>query len=273
MKNIVTDFDGVVTDVVKESTSFEAAYLDGIARKFSLPLPELVNMVVATKKTIENHPGKYGWEMDGVIVVDAHADPYMYTQTATFMALTEMISKGYARISAEYERDKPFYNIFAEAYTKAGLFFRPFAKEYLLTLHRKANLTIVTNSRTDSVNTKLVKLLGPDHGFRVVGNAQKMKLDRSWNKVPDSIIPAGFPRPVYLRRKQYGGILELLSPVHAVCGDVWELDLSLPEYLGIKTVFLLTEMTPKWEKRHYINHFNGYATPSLETALKHLLSD
>jgi phosphoglycolate phosphatase-like HAD superfamily hydrolase len=273
MKNIVTDFDGVVTDVMEESSTFEAAYLEGMCQKFSLPPPELVDMVAATKKIIESHPGKYGWEMDGVIVVDAHADPYIYTQTATFLALTEMISKGYAHISAEYERDKPFYNIFAEAYAKAGIFFRPFAREYLLTLHQTANLTIVTNSRTDSVNTKLIKLLGSDHGLRLVGNAQKMKLERSWNKVPDSIIPAGFPRPIYLRHKLYGDILNQLSPVHAVCGDVWELDLSLPEYLGIKTVFILKEMTPKWERRHYLNHFNGYATPSLEIALKHLLSD
>ena len=270
-KIIVSDFDGTVTDVEKEASTFEEAYLSNFAKLFNIPLLELHTGVEITKQSIKLSPGLYGWEDQGKIIVSATADPYLFVQTAATEAL-KSLSKSSTTTPPASDWDKLLYEAFVTSQNSSGTFFRPFAAEYLSELNQISHLTVVTNSRTDSVLAKITKLLGTDHGISVIGKAQKMKLVQDWLTIPEFIIPTGFPRPIYLRRKFYADVLSNLGQVSAVCGDIWELDLSFPEFQGIQTVLLLTENTPAWERDHYLNHPNGISTSSLEVALHYLIS-
>ncbi len=270
MHTIANDFDGAITDLDRESATYEESYLELFSRRFSLPLHELTEVTHISQKTILASPGKYGWMDSGLIVVEASADPYLFTQTAARMAL-EAMSLTHPTIPAT-DWNQVFYELWVESYAKTGTFFRPWAKEYLTLLAQKSNFTIVTNSKTEPVIKKLNLLLGNQHGIRVEGNAQKLKLDLSWTGVPAQITPPVFPRPIQLRRKFYFDILERIGPVDRGCGDIYELDLSLLDYFSIRTVLMLTGRTPTWDRAHYTAQPNRLATDSLETAADFLLS-
>jgi|GEM_PF-4457347 len=49
-----------------------------------------------------------------------------------------------------------------------------------------------------------------------------------------------------------------------VIGDIYELDLALPEFLKFPTVLVLSHSTPKWEIKYYKAHPNGFSSNSLQ---------
>jgi len=58
-------------------------------------------------------------------------------------------------------------------------------------------------------------------------------------------------------------VLKQLGHVSKVFGDIWELDLALPEAKGIYTVLVASPATPPWETNHYYGHQNGLAVDNL----------
>jgi hypothetical protein len=66
--------------------------------------------------------------------------------------------------------------------------------------------------------------------------------------------PEGFPRPVLLRRNAYNDILQRLGGPHyiirGIAGDIFELDLALPDQRGIQT-FHLAQTAPLYERDFY----------------------
>ncbi|HEX9008196.1 MAG TPA: hypothetical protein VF837_02970 [Patescibacteria group bacterium] len=269
MNRIVTDFDGTVTDVQREAESFYCTYVCELANKIHLNENDLDELMENAKLQILKNPGLYGWIVDGVIVAPGTADPYLFTQSAARIVLESLKGKN---IPPQEEWEALFNELFALAYPRAGVYFRPWALEYIRTLDNRAELVVVTNSSTTSVTKKLAILLGDDQNIRVLGNAKKFKLDPTWEEVPEKYTPKGFPRPVYLRRKMYADIFTLLGDVDGVCGDIWELDLCLPERFGIPTALILSDTTAPWEKAHYINHPNGLASDSLQELAFYLLT-
>ncbi len=271
-RKIVSDFDGTGTDVILESETFNPAYTELFSHEFHLPFHELERRIETAKDTINSDPGSYGWKDGEIIIAPATADPYIYLQTAATLAL-ESMAENSASVLPRSEWDSALVKVFREAYAKSGVFFRPFAKEYFQTLNAKSDFAVVTNSSTNAVEAKLAMLLGADNGIKVLGGAKKFKLVPEWYGALPTIRLAGLKRPVYLRRRYYADILASLGDVTDVCGDIYELDLALPEFMGINTTLITTEMTAPWEKAHYLDNPSGIATPSLEVALEYLLSN
>ena len=261
MLNIVTDFDGTVTDVQKEAETYYLTYLERLAVVCSIKSDELEGMMAMARSTILQNPTEYGWTVDGKIIAPATSDPYLFTQSCAMLVLKK--EAGRYGVPPKEEWSELISSLFAYSYPKAGIYFREGALEYVKVLSQFSKLTVVTNSSTDSVERKLKMLLGVDQTIKVVGNAKKYKLDPTWKEVPESTTIKGLKRPVYLRRKNYANVLTSLGDVDAVCGDIWELDLALPERFGIYTGLILSDNTPIWEKEHYKNFENGVASNTL----------
>ena len=254
----VIDFDGTVTDVQQEAADYLAAYRDQAAHKLAMT-PDILDMIIPlARKEILKKPGIHGWEVNGLIVAPATADVYLFNR-AIIRKIWQHLEPGFEGIGVALDE------LHQNSYDRAGTAFRDHALEFVTELHRSGKLVVVTNSETKKVKEKLATLLGgEDHGIEVVGNAKKYLVDPAWEGLPLSVTPPGFPRPVYLRRPHYHAVLEGLNPVSAVIGDVYELDLAVPEHLGITTVLVTTpDMTPDWEINHYQNHDNGFTSGSL----------
>ena len=148
--------------------------------------------------------------------------------------------------------------LFAECYPLTDTVFNggeKNAREFLTLLHEESNLTIVTNSRTTNVLKKLAILFDTEnHGLRIVGNARKYVVDNRGNwGVDQTMSLPGLPRPVYLRRSLYNTVIKEVKP-NKVFGDIFELDLALPEAKGVHTILITSSNTPKWDGEHYVDN-------------------
>lgn len=247
---VVIDFDGTLTDVWKEALPFSSVYKEKLRKLLDISNAQLEIRFSDAVKTIRANPGKYGWENNGIIVAPATVDPYiLHRYVAKLLIATT---------------DELLDQMFKESYKHSDIVFRSGAKKLLSFLRDSCACIIVTNSDPAIVEKKLMTLMGRNHGLIVRGFAKKYDLDPSWNNVPETVQPKGFPRPVYLRRKAYGDILHSLEHVDLVIGDIYELDLALPEALGIPTVLITTQETPSWEIDYYKSNPTGVVIHNLD---------
>lgn len=247
---VVLDFDGTLTDVWKEALPFSSVYKEKLRKFLDISHDQLEKRFSDAVKTIRANPGKYGWENNGLIVAPATVDPYI---------LHRSVAKLLIALTSE-QLDQ----MFTESYQHTDTIFRPSAKRLLSFLRDTGTCIIVTNSDPQIIEKKLITLLGKNHGLSIRGFAKKYDLDPTWNEVPETIQPKGFPRPVYLRRKAYGNILQRIGHVDLVIGDIYDLDLALPEALGIPTILIATKETPLWETAYYKRHPTGVAVTNLD---------
>ena len=225
-----------------------------------------------SKSEILETPGIYGWDYKGVIVAPASSDPYLLNQAAVKLVIEKLRGDGGAILPAQDEVDNLLNELYQMSYKHSGVAFRPGAKDFLLNLNRAGDFTVVTNSEKDAVRKKVALLLGDDNDIKVVGNAKKYAVDETWDAVQEIMQPTGFPRPVYLRRKKYGEVLKAVGNVDTVVGDIYELDLVLPQVMGITTVLVTSLTTPDWEVAYYKDHPNGFSSSSLEEIADRIIS-
>jgi hypothetical protein len=244
---ILFDFDGTITDVEHEAAPYLARFRHRFSKRMGVLPHVLDGMVVAYEARVRTDP-KAGWEHGGHIVAPATADPYL-TNNAIFTSILKDIFE----IKQE-RRDSIMYELHTDAYAHAGTAFREGAKELLLSLD---NVVIITNSKPDAVLQKLAQL-DCSH-IPIIGNAKKYVIDQSLDEVPESVRPAGFPREVLLRRRHYADALRSIGRIDAVIGDIFELDLALPEHLGYKVIQLETAGTQTHEREY----MKGRIAPSL----------
>lgn len=266
-RGCVSDFDGTVTDVQREAETYWQAYFELLSQKLNIPEVRVREEVEQAKTEILAHPALHGWEVGGYIVAPATADPYLLSTAAGKIAIKRLIEGTPLPALQDLPLEPLFQEVFAACYKKAGVAFRPNAAEYLKLLNATTDFSLVTNSDTAAVQQKLTHLLGDRaQSYRVIGNAKKYKVDPNWLLTPLSVTPPGFPRQVFLRRPNYYQVLQDLPNVQTVIGDVYELDLALPEHLGMQTILITSSNTPSWEGEHYLGETNGFATPSLAHA-------
>lgn len=262
MLEIISDFDGTVTSLEKAGEQYISTFSFLVMKQYGLPTSEWEQAVEKAKLEIVTNPAIYGWENNGFIVAPATSDPFVFITAACQIALEKF---GKKLLSEDGSR------IHSLSYQKAETCFQKGAKQYLLDLQKHSTLAIVTNSKTQDVEAKLQMLLG-ENNIKVIGNAYKYRIDHSWEDVPVSNQPANFPRPVLLRRKFYNDILAQFQKPSVVIGDIYELDLALPEYKGIQTALFLSTFTPSWEREYYTKHRNGFSSNSLEEIASIVLS-
>jgi len=252
---VAIDFDGTLTDVEQEAGPYLLRFRELAAQDLNIYWKDLAHDLMLAKRLVLQDPTK-GWTHNGYVVAPATADPYVFN-TAIF---TEFL--------AEMPQEKMQSLLFSwhtESYKSAATAFRTGAREFLEKATKEHDVTVVTNSKTDAVLQKLALLGFPN--IPIEGMARKYVIDPSWDKVPFQQELPGFPRPVLLRRRHYGEILEKLKP-DVVVGDIYELDLALPAHLGTRCVQLLTKGTPQYERAAHTPHVQ--VADNLENVLKKL---
>ncbi len=266
----VVDFDGTLSDVQKESESYTPVFLQALSREVGAPIGEIQELINTARNEVLSQHGFYGWEYNGFIVAPATGDPYVFISVCAKLTLEKLRTdpRGF-----QIPENVPafLHMLFQESSKASCTAFREHAAYFLNELKKHARVVVVSNSETEKIKDKLEILLGKDHGIEVKGNARKFEIDPSWELVPESISMPGLLRPVYLRRRKYDTVLTDIGSVSAVIGDMYELDLALPEAKGITTVLITSDMTPVWEADHYEDHPNGFASSSLRDASQWLL--
>ena len=280
-KNMVSvwDFDGTWTDVGKEAETYLAAYHELLSQERSasepygigIPLETLHLLLDQARNEVLDNPEAHGWYHDGVIVAPACADPYLLNKASAWLMIKRLREeKSGNHLPKENELDALLSIIHEKAYEKSGTFFVQDAQRYLVSLHKAHRLVIVTNVDTMTVKAKLRFLLRGTgieaDEIALFGSARKYRLDHGWETVPPSTNFPGLNRPVYLRRRDYYNVLKSigLTKLALVVGDIGELDLILPDALGIPTALLTSNRTPRWELDYWSNHSNGFSSSALE---------
>jgi FMN phosphatase YigB (HAD superfamily) len=254
---IVLDFDGTLTDVQQESRTFFTAYKQDLCALVGADTD--VDFEAACQQILQA-PHDYGWQVDGHIVAPAHTDPYILASCAARLVFDkhDVMRTSDTRISA-------LLQLFRNCYPRAGTVFRPFADEVLKALlATKIPVFIVTNSFTDDVTNKLALLRVP-RPPRIFGNAKKYVIEHrehpSFAALPLSRVVEHLQRPVLLRRGFYFDVLSAIwketgatPQTTLVCGDLFELDLALPQALGTRVHLVSRDSTALYEKAAVGSH-------------------
>lgn len=263
------DFDGTLTDTEQEAQPVIEHWEKMFSERADVPVGLIRGLIGDIKTRIVSDP-LTGWTVGGCVMAPAWADPYVLNTTAYQHLVPLLADSGGCSLPKEQKLiDQMFLEIFRESYKFAGTAFRPGAKEFLDSLVARFHVKIVTNSQIGPVIAKLAKL--GDYRIEIIGDTKKYVPDLSMNELPESVRHEGFPRPVILRRANYKKILDAFDPERtAVVGDIYELDLALPEYLGFGVVQLATPSTPQYEIDHHRNRPRNSFARTYDDALEFL---
>ncbi len=270
---VVLDFDGTVTEVDKEATSAVDGWRTDIGNELELSTSEIEKEWLGAQIRIEAEPAKYGWVMGNKIVAPAYADPLVMART-----ISELLFDQFGVYLDRPERENILQNrFFKDNYAKTGTVFKNGADHFLKEVCNKFDVCIVTNSGTGSVVKKIAQLPTKYPTIPIHGDAKKYILDLEWKEVPESVERAGYGRSLFLQRRMYAVVLsglmadrELKPEQVAVVGDIYELDLLLPEHQGMQIVLTPRESTPAFEVEAVRTCPRGYAARNLPEVLEHL---
>lgn len=272
-KVLVADFDGTFTDSAQGLKDFERSIYDTIASDLSLDKGKLVLLSTIFKDLVKDDIDKFNIVRNGKAV--CHSRDPLSTIAAT--AIEVIRSHG---IAIDVMIENLIQKLFRNHYPETRPVLRPQAYEVLYqmacgpTCFR--DFYIVTNSATDQVQNKLNDMLNSasndEKGLifgnivnqHVIGSANKLHVDDSFDLLPESMDLPGLDRPVYLRRRRYYEILkDILAKTGAdwkdlvVVGDLFESDLALPFDCGARICLFLTEYTPDYELYFVWSHERG----------------
>jgi len=253
---VILDFDGTFTDVQREAAPFEKVYRQNLSDLLARDVSELWEV---EQKAILSHPADFGWEFAGQKVAPASADPYLLA-TATAVRIFDRLGVLHG-LELRTEITQVLYRM---AYAHTVDVFRPDAREVLEHIISSGRKTfVVTNSDPEVVRRKLRGLNARGSELlTVVGDARKymivdpIPVDERFLNIPPERHVDGLPRSVLLRRGRYYEALRRLwadagtSPERTlVCGDIYELDLALPDALGSAIHLVLRQNVLDYERR------------------------
>ncbi|MCR4327638.1 MAG: hypothetical protein NUV46_03595 [Nanoarchaeota archaeon] len=258
--SLMLDFDGTLTDIEEETKEFQEIYPILFLEKFGLKKSKYLPIFNEIKEELKSDEKK-GFILNGQDVLPVSSDPYILTQATS----QEMIKREKLLVEDE---TKTIIGLFGEtlkkipkqnAHYREG---KEKTKEFLDKTMRKYNLVFVTNSQRGKVEHYL-KELGSDYfcNISVIGNAKKLFVNPNFDEVPESFTPPNFKREVLLRRDNYYGILKFLSlgifsnKNTKVIGDIYELDLALPDYLGYDVIQMENGYSKKHERDYLGENF------------------
>lgn len=257
MKCVILDFDGTFTDAEAEGAPFVSAFKSGI---FDLVNHgDISNEWNEMRREIEENPRRFGWVYEGNIVAPALADPYILSTT-----IAQGVLNRFEVLMDPAARNEKVQKLYHRAYAETGSVFRDEAGDVLRAVLGKGLLTFcITNASTEGVIKKLEKLIPgvvTDKRITIFGAAQKFVIgppqnpDERWNQLPEEYRVAGLERPILVRRGRYFDAIQKVLGENAcdpkdaiVCGDIFELDLSLPVNLGMQIHLVQGKTTPDYE--------------------------
>lgn len=261
---LLVDFDGTMTALDSSFVSYQRSFEEEFARVTGIKLDRLHGLLeVATRRILED-PSR-GWERNGVVIAPATSDPYILNTIACQDVCDRL---GISRT----DRDEIIDNCFRNAYSGNSVEFKEGIERFLENVQSRYDVSVITNSATEHVQRELGEI-GFSH-IPVLGDAQKYTVNQENDEVPRSIELPGFPRPVMLRRETYLNILrDKGSPPEntTVMGDIYEMDLALPDYLGMHLMQFVGERTPLYEVSYMRDHPRGSIVRTLQEALELLV--
>jgi len=282
IENIILDFDGTLTNLEKEVHPMSIKRDELFSEKTGFPYEKLKEEINKISREVKNDSSQ-GWKDGEEIVARADADPHSF-RNVIYQNLLEKLSKNnelekYNLPTDKREQFEFLKEIFMESLPYARTSFREGEKatsQFLDELTKNYNVSIVTNSKKDPVINRLSKLRKP-FPLEIEEDAKKYKLDDSMNEIPKEYTPSHFPRPVTLRRKKYKETLDKLKenknfqPENtSVIGDIFELDLALPEYLDYNIIQIHTPNVKDYEIKHHQDSKNNFYAENYNQILNYL---
>ncbi|MFH1064005.1 MAG: HAD family hydrolase [Candidatus Woesearchaeota archaeon] len=272
LRLVVLDFDGTLTRVDRDSVPFVGAYKDDIRKELGMTRDALEPKWEEKAKIIAANQDKYGWLIDGRIVAPAYADSFIMTQTVASLILDD---RGHTSIHAE--RRAFLDALFRKNYAVVTTTFKDGVDDFLTALKSAVDVCIVTNSETDSVSHKLGTLSDRHADIPICGGAKKYVIHPDWEEVPESVDKPGYGRPIFIRRRNYWEVLKKLMQERGVkreevliVGDIYELNLSLPEQMGMSIILTPRPSTPDFEMGAVESASNGKVVSDLKEVLEYI---
>jgi FMN phosphatase YigB (HAD superfamily) len=261
LRYVVLDFDGTCTQIDLVHAGFLASYLailetaNGRAREALKPAWE------AALAEVRAASPNAGWTLAGApSTAPAAADPYILASEASAV----MLRRGTIQHAPA--------DAYARAYVANPAPWRPEVPDVLAALVKRGlKVGFISNSERAAIQMRLTDLLNADRKLRgkivVHGDAAKFKLAElplgasgpgaayraQFEKLDGAVRAEGTTRPIYLRRGSYfDALCGLWSDLGAngyaiaetiVCGDIWDLDLAMPNALGA-AVHLIRRAAP-----------------------------
>jgi len=252
IRYVVLDFDGTCTRVEQVHARFLRAYFEELQTANPAGEPSTAEWEAALGHLRAASP-KAGWTLMGApSTAPAAADPYILAGEAAALL---------KRANGSLKLSDSAYSV---AYTRAAA---PWRDDVAATLEelvkRGLKVGFISNSSTKKIEARLDELLGAGTALRkeiaVRGDAMKFMVREipagdpgpagryraEFDRVPkiDPAMTAAVGRPIYLRRGAYFDALchlwseDFHEPGFPIaqtifCGDIWELDLALPQALG-----------------------------------------
>lgn len=272
---IVFDFDGTLTDMWAGARPFIIGYKEDLKavlreRVSAEDMDMIWNKVGAN---LFSFPEQVVWAYEGRVVSSAVGDPYLECN-----AIAAQIFDWLGMLKDHKERSGVLQKLYNNNYPKADTVFRDDTPE-VLSLAMHFNVCIATNSLTDDVKEKLKQLerqeqlQGGSNGkvhvdystIPLFGNARKYEIDDGWQGVPEQMQVKELQRPILLRRKSYFDVLERIRSTYAtsfekmfVIGDNYELDLALPQALGMAIGYVEQPRRLAYEMKAVQRYEKGY---------------
>lgn len=269
---VVVDFDGTATDVEEEGKDFGEAFYTDVAVFLGVDPLEFIARAVELEPKLD--PAVDCWEFGGFKVAPATLDPYLRSAR-----VSRLLARQLRPHISEAQLDTAFREFFLKNYPDESVAcFKPGAKRLTRWMVNQGNAIIVTNSGTGPVCAKLKKVA---HGRRlttkrkmcVYGDAKKYIITDDTDFLIEHIeIPGLVGRKVLLRRGHYYRLIASQMVQRKVSGfgkvlvigDVMELDLALPMYLGAHGILMTSERTPDYEVAYMNNHPHGHTAGSID---------
>lgn len=266
-----SDMDGTMTDPEQMNDLFSHLFAQKIAELIGMNVAECQLAIETSKQIIRLHPQDHNWIVNQQAVAPGISDYILLNQVAAHRWLHDSLHQ-------PEDVDGILGQAFLYAHEQTPVRFRPGAAEFVQYAQERGKVVFVTNSRTTQVEQRLQVLL-PGNTIPVLGDAKKMIVDPAFQEfkdLPPSVERPGYDRPIDLRRPHYYHTLTQRIPQQfgveggMMLGDIPELDLMLPEYLGWWTVLLTSSFTPSWEQRYYTSLATGFRAGTLLEVLEWL---
>jgi hypothetical protein len=275
LAHIILDFDGTCTQIPPIFEAYLDLYRKGLNESgLNVTLSEWRD----AQAIVRQHSPKAGWTLAGCPSAPAAADPYILADEAVRLILRRRGATTPVPIPP---------TVHAQAYDTALAPWREEARDTFSHLvERGVHLHFVSNSSTAFISGRLRDLFGDRNPvaakISVQSGAGKFRIcELNWDdqaavsveaKRRFQVLPVAYgekplpetERPIYLRR---GAYFEAINRVLAgdfdaltnsvFCGDIWEMDLSMPYALGAK-VHLLDRAAPfdtySYERRALVGY-------------------
>lgn len=285
IKHVIFDFDGTSTQVEDVQEKFLESYRRRLERACGVEFTKQWKKALAA---VEAASPKAAWTTIGhAPAAPAYADPYIAAGEAVAWMERRWAEAGQPRVTVPSD-------LYKTAYVEHPAPFRPELAEVLEALVTSGKkVTFISNSATDTIGNRLTDALASRPQVRekitVIGHAGKFfvkelawdaALPKAWAAL-FAELPVSAPgpgRPVYLRRGEYFQALvkaceagrKVKASETMVVGDVYELDLALPQAIGC-AIHMIERAAP-FETYDYerdaVKKARGYTTADLTTLVE-----